>query len=778
MRINKDYYRFFKYPAFIVPGFLGLAFADQPEFDMELFLELTVNGRPTHHIALVDYRKPYFYLNEEDLSETPILIKEFGDIVPGKLIAINANDNVEVHYNEELQTLDINVPPSWLPRQQVGRNREAIKAERSNGFIFNYDAYFSKSEGSNTQLNFWNEIRGFGDYGIISNTGVYRSEIDGGSSDVDQYRRYDTYWEYSNEEKLYTARAGDIITRPLSWSSAARLGGIQLSHNFSLRPDLITYPLPEFSGEVGLPSTVDLLVNGHKYYSHDIDPGPYDVNQVTHLSGAGEAVLVTTDALGRTVSVDVPFYVTSQLLKKGLLDYTVSLGSLRKNYGQKNFSYSQYALDGSFRYGLSDEWTIEGHSELATSLQVIGAGIVTNVGRIGLINASLMGTRYKGNTGSQIYLGYEYVNSDFGVRASYQKRSRDYRDIASMDSDGDLYSESMQLSFNTNFEEFGGISLGYFANKMRDQSQQNTISLGWSKSLRDYGSVSAYVNRNNDRDNRWSASVQWTIPLGDLGALSASVNRSDNAQNNYSMSYSKSIPSNGGFGWRANYNKYHQQEDYFNGALSWRNEKLDFEGGMYGTRKSKSYWADFSGAIVMMDGQFIPSNQVNDAFVLVSTDGASDIDVKFENAVVGKTNKDGYLLVTKVPSYYNAKYEIDALGLPFNLQAETVEKRVSVKSGGGYMLEFPIKTTTPMTLTLLDKQGAFIEIGSYVITSYGEESYVGWDGTVFFEYLEEENELQVLLPQGGECRVNINLEDHDGEVLEQGITHLGNFVCQ
>lgn len=776
MRINKHAHHYFKIPGIFISGLMGVAFADLPEFDMELFLELTVNGRPTHHIALVDYQKPYFYLSEADLSETPILIDSFGDINSRDLIAINAYSEVEVHYDDELQTLDINVPPSWLPRQRVGRVREPVKAERSNGFIFNYDAYFSKSEGSNTQLNFWNEIRGFGNYGIISNTGIYRSDIGGGSSSADQYRRYDTYWEYSNEEKLYTARVGDIITRPLSWSSAARLGGIQLSHNFNLRPDLITYPLPEFSGEVGLPSTVDLLVNGHKYYSHDIDPGPYDVNQVTHLSGAGEAVVVTTDALGRTVSVDVPFYVTSQLLKKGLFDYTASLGSLRKNYGQKNFSYSQYALDGSFRYGLNDEWTIEGHSELAISLQVMGAGIVTNVGRIGLINASIMGTRYKGNTGSQIYLGYEYVNSDFGMRASYQKRSRDYRDIASMDSDGDLYSESMQVSFNTNFEEFGSISFGYFANKMRDQSQQNTVSLGWSRSLRDYGSISAYVNRNNDRDNRWSASVQWTIPLGELGGLSASVNRNDNEQNNYALSYSKAIPSNGGFGWRANYNKYHQQDDYFNGALSWQSEKLDIEGGMYGTRHSKSYWADFSGAVVMMDGQFIPSNQVNDAFVLVSTDGAADIDVKFENAVVGQTNKDGYFLVTKVPSYYNAKYEIDALGLPFHLHAETVEKRVAVKSGGGYMLEFPIRTTTPMTLTLVDENGDFIEIGSHVVTNYGEESYVGWDGVVFFEYLEEENKLNVTLPDGDLCEVTLTL-DREVSEDELGVLDLGSYVC-
>lgn len=62
-------------------------------------------------------------------------------------------------------------------------------------------------------------------------------------------------------------------------------------------------------------------------------------------------MLITTDALGRQVSTTLPFYVTSELLKRGLSDGAVTLGSLRRNYGIDNFDYGPAAGSGSYRYG-------------------------------------------------------------------------------------------------------------------------------------------------------------------------------------------------------------------------------------------------------------------------------------------------------------------------------------------------------------------------------------------------------------------------------------------
>ena len=90
-----------------------------------------------------------------------------------------------------------------------------------------------------------------------------------------------------------------MVSNALTWSSSVRVGGIRLSRNFAVRPDLITYPLLNLSGSAAVPSSVDLFINGYKASSTQINGGPYTLTNVPYISGAGEATIVTTDALGR-----------------------------------------------------------------------------------------------------------------------------------------------------------------------------------------------------------------------------------------------------------------------------------------------------------------------------------------------------------------------------------------------------------------------------------------------------------------------------------------------
>ena len=82
--------------------------------------------------------------------------------------------------------------------------------------------------------------------------------------------------------------------------------------------DLVTRPLPAFSGEAAVPTSVDLFINGYRSGSTRLQPGPFTLTNLPYINGAGDAVLVTTDALGRRVSTTLPPYVSSDLLKQGL----------------------------------------------------------------------------------------------------------------------------------------------------------------------------------------------------------------------------------------------------------------------------------------------------------------------------------------------------------------------------------------------------------------------------------------------------------------------------
>lgn len=755
--------------------------AGDPGMDMVLFLELVVNGINSNHLAMVDYRNQRYFLEYEDLQETPIILKNLGGISEDAPVPINDYEGVTVSYHEALQQLHINVPPSWLPMQVLGRNDDWEESKTGFGALLNYDIYASKPRGGSGALRNWTELRVFGDYGIFSTTGVYSHNFGSKKDGADnRYRRYDTYWQYSNEEKLYTVTVGDLVTRPLTWSSASRLGGVQLSHNFRLRPDLITHPLPEFKGEVGLPSTIDLLVNGHNYHSSNLDPGPYDITDVSHLSGAGEAVLVTTDALGRTVSINVPFYVTSNLLKKGLFDYSVSTGAIRRDYGVKDFSYSGYALDASGRYGLNDNITLEFHTELASSLQVFGAGVSTNIGRIGDLNVAYTQTRHKGKSGNQVYVGYSYSHPKFNTYASYTKRDLNYRDIASMDSKRSVMSERYQLSFSAPVRDFGSFSIGFFSNKHgENQKRSNTWSLGWNRSMGEFGSLSAYVNRNNNSNNRWQASLQWSKSLGgDRGYASVSHSRSEDRSRSTSVNYGRSVPTDGGFGWNLNYRDNSRGKNYYSASTRYRNRSLEAQVGTYGSgSKDATYWSEISGALVLMDGQLLAANEVSDSFVLVSAK-APNVPVRQHSNVIGTTNRKGYYLASNVSSYYGTKFGLDPRDMPLNLYVPEIEQEVSVKQGSGYLMEFEVKEIRPMIAVLKDSSGEFIPLGSHIsIEGSEEESYVGWDGEAYFENLGETNHLTVTLPEDGEtCSFTITLGDElkgDPDTILQ----LGEFKC-
>ena len=81
----------------------------------------------------------------------------------------------------------------------------------------------------------------------------------------------------------------------------------------------MTWPLPAFSGEAAVPTSVDLFINGYRSGSTRLQPGGrLPLTNLPYINGAGDAVLVTTDALGRQVSTTLPFYVSSDPLKQGL----------------------------------------------------------------------------------------------------------------------------------------------------------------------------------------------------------------------------------------------------------------------------------------------------------------------------------------------------------------------------------------------------------------------------------------------------------------------------
>ncbi|MDE1168049.1 MAG: fimbria/pilus outer membrane usher protein [Pseudomonas sp.] len=741
--------------------------------DAQLYLELVVNQMSTGRVVAVAQRAGQFYLPLADLRAAGIALKDQA----GPEVALQSVNGLHTEYDSQRQRLLLDVPPAWLPNQRIGSDRQypSSQAMSSFGALFNYDLYLNDTDDSGTYLAAWNEFRLFDSWGTFSSTGQYRQTLSNGQSTASQdtFVRYDSTWRYSDDARMLTYEAGDVITRSLPWSSSVRLGGLQLSRDFAVRPDLVTYPLPQFAGEAAIPSSVDLFINGYKSSSTDLQPGPYTLTNVPYINGAGEAVVVTTDALGRQVSTSLPFYVTSTLLQKGLADYSVSAGSIRRDYGLSNFSYGSGATSASLRYGLSDTVTLESHAEATDALALGGVGANLQVGNYGVINAAVSQSHFDDLAGQQFSLGYQYSNPRMGFSYQRLQRRNDYADLSIVDTPYYRMSRSSeQVTLSLNLDRYGSLGVGYFDVRAGDDTRTRLLNLSWSKSLWKGSSLYLSANREIAGDG-WATQAQVVVPFDLSGTLSVSSERSSSGQTQQRVNYSQAVPSQGGVGYNLGYS-WGDSDSYRQADLTWRLQSVQLQAGVYGTQDAQTRWADASGSVVWMDGGLFTANRIDDAFVVVSTDGYANIPVRYENQWVGNTDGGGHLLVPWSSAYYRGKYEIDPLDLPANVQSPNVEQRVAVRRGSGYLLEFPLTRVVAASLQLVDARHQDLALGSQVLHEQsGAQAVVGWDGLVYLDNLSAHNSLVVTLGEGRQCRVQF-----DVDVQQTQVPLLGPLVCQ
>ncbi|WP_139536307.1 fimbria/pilus outer membrane usher protein [Klebsiella spallanzanii] len=728
------------------------SYSEKQEY--ELYLGLAVNGNVLASAVPVKVIAGHYWVAASVLRQSHIPLQ-----TNDALVDVTALPSVKVEYDQPGQMLNLRVPDNWLPEQHIGgtagQNYQA--AISSPGILFNYDAYSLFSSSGTLTTSTYTETRLFGPAGILSNNAVIRQNWSSTGYEQQGYMRYDTLWKYSDSERMISYQAGDVASNALTWSSSVRMGGIRVSRNFSIRPDLVTYPLLNLSGSAAVPSSVDLFINGYKTSSSQINSGPYTLTNVPWISGAGEATVVTTDALGRQVSTSIPFYVSNTLLREGLSDFDFTAGALRNNYGVKNADYGSGAVSGIYRYGLNNWLTLSAHTEDRKGLTNAGIGGDIGVGNLGTLSLSTSASRSEGN-GNQFTAGYSYYGNSWGVNYQHIQRSANYDNLSTYGSVTALSRQSDQatLSLSPWGRVLGSFSIGYFDIKAQDNSHTRLMNLSWSRSLLKSSSFSLSVNRDL-QENSYASMLQVIIPFDSQSSVQLSGQRSSSGQWGENISVSRSAPAEGGLGW----NLAHSVggANYSQADLTWINRVSTLSGGYYGSRDDHHSWFEATGSVVLMDNSLFFARQINDAFIVVSTSNYPNIAVNYENRKVGVTDKNGHLLIPWATAWYPGKVTLDTLPLPTDTEAVTVEKRIAVREGSGALVDFPVNRFRSATITFVDAQGQPLPVGTPVEEIFSQQhSLVGYDGVAWFSHLTRKN--KVTINAGGlRCSVQFELPE-------------------
>lgn len=770
----------------VLAGLCGPCFSAAPvavpEAGVALYLEVTLNQRTSAQL------QP-FVLRDGQLHATAGTLRELGftlDKQPAdRLLALSELQGLDIAFDSRLQRVALQAPIALLSlpttRLDARRSSTPTLSPEAPGALFNYDLYASHGRGG-SQWNAAHETRLFGfGAGIVSQTmlnRVLREEGPGGDAWHSRSVRLDTQWQFAWPERMLTLQLGDSVSGALDWSRALRMGGVRIGSDFSLQPYRATTPQPAFYGEVAVPSTVELYVNGLKQYSGQVPPGPFAIDSRPGITGAGQAQIVISDAFGRTRTLTLPFYGTQQLLAAGLNDWSASLGRVRLDYGQKSFSYDgATVMSSSWRHGWSDRLTLEAHAEGGAGVRNGGLGglwLLGAEGTAGVLRASAAHGALNADSGRQWALGYQWNRNSLFVDLHTQRTRGDYRDIASRYGQPPA-SVSDRVSTGLNLAPIGSLALSYVRLAYPQGDDARYASVSWSRQLGGRLSLSASLTRqlNDRRSLAVFFGASWRL---DDGLYASAAMQRAYGRTGSSAEVSSPVQGDGGVGWRTQVRNDAGQPGA-QAEASWLNRfgrlgvgAASFAGSSYG-------YASASGALVLMNGGLFATRDISDGFAVVSTDGLVGVPVKLENRVVGTTDADGRLLVTHLNAWQYNRIGIDPMDLPANVRVRDTEQNATPSDRAGALVHFALHPVRAALLVVHDAQGRPLPMGSRATILDGgapaTEAIVGYDGELYLDDLPTHNRLRIRLPDSGTaCELRFELPP-----TADGIQRIGPLTC-
>ncbi len=748
--------------------------------DEPLYLEVILN-----RVALAGVYR--FTLRGNELLAAPTTLREIGLVLPGgvgegALIRLDMLDGVALEYDVAEQRLLLDAPVSMLaaPTMKLGYAPPPLSTQESDsrapGLLLDYDLYAESASGYRT-LSAWSEFRMFGvGEGLWRTSAVSRFGHDAEGDQKTGTIRLDSNFSLDFPEPMIRLAVGDDVTGGLSWTRATRLGGIRLSRDFDLQPYRVTMPLARFEGEAVLPSTADLFIEGIQQPRVAVAPGRFELQNVPILSGAGAAKLVLTDITGQQRTTTFSFYSSSDLLQKGLADWSLAAGYLRLGYGVDSFSYADDPFfNGSLRIGASDAMTLESHLESTKDLVMAGLGGVSLVPILGGVVQGAYAESWHGSErGRQYGFGYQWQGAHLSVSYKSLRRDMGFRDVASL--------QKAPLPLRTD-QAFLGVMMGrsqlgasYVRQDLPVAGSIAYASLSGSVASERWGTFSLNLNRDLGRSGSIGAYLYWSNEFGGRSHAWTSAERSNDGSN-ASFGAGRALPGDeNGFGWKAQATG--GREAGWQGELTqlgtfgqWRAGALSWRGD---DARSTAAYGDASGALLLMEGQLFAMRRVYDAFALVSTDGIGGVPVMLENRAVGRTNRAGYLLVTSLNAWQHNDLSIDPLAVQTDVTLSRTRLDAVPATGSGVLAHFPMKKVLALTLSLRRTDGGSIEPGTIARLQHGsitDEAVVGYDGSMFIE--DAPPGAQVVIPLGdGHCVAT--LPQH---LPASGWLELGELPC-
>jgi len=755
-----------------MPGFAQTA--PWSEAVMEIALQAQAEGET---LVVLRDAGGALYLDEEEFTKLRLRLPQvqYHEHAGRRYYPLSAIRGCTVAIDEVRQRAVISAPARAFETTTLAASERQHPpvSPASPGAFFNYQLSAQNIQGTRIE-------GGYGELGVFAGAGVFTSSgiarDDAGSQG---FIRLDTTFTRDFPDQLETLNVGDAISDPGSWGNAEHFAGIRFSRNFALRPDLLTTPLISTTGTATVPSTVDVFVNNQLVSSNQVQAGPFVIDRLPTVTGTDAVNVVVTDALGRQQVVSQSFYTGSTLLARDLTQYSVDLGRVRDDYGLASDHYGPVLGEASYRRGITDDFTLEGHAEyLSGNAHAAGVNAVIGVAKFATVNATLA---YGGGDGSGAGLlsgvGIEHHGLSTNFLASTSWASRGFAQVGEpADPDMRVRQRSI-LQAGRAMGRRSSVSIAYVWQSYRASPAQQTLGVTDSLSLGSVGALNLTVSRTQTAaapgaaaQASTSAYLIFTHSLGGRTSVTATAVAAsgDGApQNEMIAGLSESPPAGPGAGYRlsvstaGNYDAdWHQQTHYGDVEVeAARNQGID----------GKSL--QLSGAVTWLDGVFTASRTVNGSFAVVDVAGLPDVPVYVENQPVAHTDDSGKALLYNLRPYEANHISIEPEDLPLDTVINTTSTLVAPPFRSGVVARFPVERIRSGTFKLVTEDGNPVPVGA-VVTLLGATFPVVLDGMVYVTGFDHGTAAEASWP-GNHCSFRLAAPSED---IPQ--PDMGTVVCR
>jgi outer membrane usher protein len=653
---------------------------------------------------------------------------------------------------------------AFLPTQRATTVPDAPRASRSApGAFFNYDLSAEQS-GSRRQGGGFFELGVFGNQGVL--TGTMLANVD---PERRQIARLDTTWTRDFPDRMATLRVGDAISTPGTWGRAVRFGGVQFGTNFSTQPMLVTTPLLAAQGEAVVPSTVDVFVNGRPVASETVPPGPFSIDHLPVLTGAGQLQVVVTDALGRQQVVNQPYYSGTALLRPDLAEYSFEVGSIREDYGKSSVAYGDVLGVASYRRGITDRLTAGTRAEFqANGIYALGADAAWQAGQVGIVSAQVAAGGDSGATGFLTGFGIEHSGQGFSVFAQTQYANRNFLQIGM----AALNYKPRQRTFaglGFDLGPRGSMQLAYGLQSYHDSPDSQTLGLSYSLNIGALGFLGFYASHAMADDQDSSLLFSWTMPLGERRTVSSTVQKSTGANGDLEVATTlqRDLPPGAGVGYRVALSSADRHDAYlaYQGHAGTVSLDYAYRNGESGMRVGAT------GGVAMTAAGVIPSRPLQQSFAVVQVADYEGLTVFLDNHPIGRTDEHGRVLVDSLRPYQRNEISLDPRQVPMDGSLSQAAIGVTPAYRSGALVRFPVERAMAATMRLVQRDGSVVPPGAQA--TLGSTRFpVALDGLLYVEGLGETARIRVSWVDG-ECALEARRPTGSDPVPD-----LGTVTCE